>query len=178
MRLEKPGLKYQNSFLLALKEHWEEGKYRQYYNQFRGKTIEEILEIFQKQDDERDQETWWLVSKEEYLGRIVIKKNDNRAGDIAADIPPSKRGKGLGKEILRLGLERMRALGYREVRLECRVSNLASKRVIEFNGGKLRGEKIITGRESRLVYIVKLKDGNKDKRTEVELERHFKSGRI
>lgn len=49
---------------------------------------------------------------------------------------PSSRGKGYGKEMLRLGLEEARKMGIQKVMLSCNEDNLASIGVIEANGGR------------------------------------------
>lgn len=54
---------------------------------------------------------------------------------IGYSVRPSERGKGYGKEQLRLGLQEARALGLTKVRLVCRDMNAASRRVILKNGG-------------------------------------------
>lgn len=63
---------------------------------------------------------------------------------IGYSIRPSERGKGYGKEQLRLGLREAKALGLERVRIICRDTNTASKGVILANGGvyvdTIRGE--------------------------------------
>jgi predicted acetyltransferase len=68
-----------------------------------------------------------------YLTPAVIE----RAGHIGYDIAPAFRGRGLGHEILRLGLIEATKLGIGDVLLLCDEDNIASQRIIEQHGGIL-----------------------------------------
>ncbi|MEO5912664.1 MAG: GNAT family N-acetyltransferase [Luteolibacter sp.] len=68
-----------------------------------------------------------------YLTPAVIE----RAGHIGYDIAPAFRGRGLGHEILRLGLVEATKLGIGDVLLLCSAKNMASRRIIERHGGTL-----------------------------------------
>jgi predicted acetyltransferase len=57
------------------------------------------------------------------------------ASYIYYEIGPDYRGKGYGKEILKLGLEEARKIGLKECIVTCDSNNLASKKIIESNGG-------------------------------------------
>ena len=57
---------------------------------------------------------------------------------IGYSVRPSQRGKGYGREQLRLGLREAEALGLRRVRVLCVADNTASRRVILANGGVYR----------------------------------------
>lgn len=78
-------------------------------------------------------------------------------GHIGFDVPPSKRGNGYGTILLSLTLEKAKEKGINKVLLTCDKDNIASKRVIEKNGGIL--ENIITsertGKEVLRFWIVK-----------------------
>jgi predicted acetyltransferase len=68
-----------------------------------------------------------------YLTPAVIE----RAGHIGYDIAPAFRRRGLGHEILRLGLLEATKLGIADVLLICSADNAASQRIIERHGGTL-----------------------------------------
>lgn len=87
----------------------------------------------------------WLVEAQAYLGRVSIRHSLSRrlrefGGHIGYEIRPSARRQGHGKRILKLALERAWALGLDAVLVTCDVDNLASRGVIEANGGVLEGE--------------------------------------
>ena len=77
---------------------------------------------------------------ERLVGMINIRHrlNDfllNYGGHIGYSIRPDERGKGYGKEQLRLGLAACRARGLHRVLLTCDQNNLRSRRTIESAGG-------------------------------------------
>lgn len=85
---------------------------------------------------------YWLVDGNEYLGKIDIRHqytdyHKQIAGIIGYDIRPSQRGHGYGKLLLKLGLERARQMDFDELIITCDVDNLASRKVMEANGGQL-----------------------------------------
>ncbi|BDP42819.1 GNAT family N-acetyltransferase [Deinococcus aetherius] len=87
----------------------------------------------------------WLVEGETYLGRVSIRHSLNErlrefGGHIGYEVRPSARRQGHATLMLRLALDRARELGLTRVLVSCDVDNLASRRVIEANGGKLEGE--------------------------------------
>ena len=61
-------------------------------------------------------------------------------GHIGYAVRPSERGKGYGSLILRLTLEKARALGLERVFLTCDTDNIASSKIIEKHGGKLENQ--------------------------------------
>jgi predicted acetyltransferase len=58
-------------------------------------------------------------------------------GHIGYDVRPSERRKGYGSMILRLVLEKARAIGLERVFLTCDTENATSARIIEKHGGRL-----------------------------------------
>lgn len=58
------------------------------------------------------------------------------ASHIGYSVRPSERGRGYGRELLRLALEKARELGLEKLRLVCVDTNTASIRVITANGGR------------------------------------------
>ncbi|SHN43426.1 GNAT family N-acetyltransferase [Cryptosporangium aurantiacum] len=84
--------------------------------------------------------TLWWVEDEEYLGRIAIRHRltptlREVGGHIGYDVRPSARRRGHATAMLRAALPVARALGIESALLTCDVDNVASRKVIEGNGG-------------------------------------------
>lgn len=96
------------------------------------------------------QTTLWWVSGNEYLGRISIRHRLTASlreigGHIGYDIRPSARQRGHATAMLAAALPVARSLGIDQAMLTCDQDNLASRKVIEANGGVLedvRNEKM------------------------------------
>ena len=96
------------------------------------------------------QTTLWWVSGNEYLGRISIRHRLTASlreigGHIGYDIRPSARQRGHATAMLAAALPVARALGIDRALLTCDEDNLASRKVIEANGGVLEdksGDKV------------------------------------
>jgi len=94
---------------------------------------------------------FWLVNPEKIIvGAIRVRHNiDNEflsleAGHIGYDIAPSHRGQGNGKLMLKLALTKATELGVFRALLTADEDNVASRKVIEANGGEF--EKIVMGK--------------------------------
>lgn len=90
----------------------------------------------------------WLVDGDTYLGRVKIRHTLNDrlrefGGHIGYEVRPSAQRRGYGTQLLALGLERLRELGITRALITCDVDNLASRGVIEANGGELEGEFVL-----------------------------------
>ena len=87
---------------------------------------------------------WW-VHGHEYLGRLDIRHHLSegllrRGGNIGYDVRPSARRRGHATAMLAAALPLAAALGIREARIDCDVDNVASRKVIERNGGVFERE--------------------------------------
>jgi predicted acetyltransferase len=92
--------------------------------------------------------TYWLFRDDFPIGMSKLRirlTNDLliEGGNIGYGIRPSERKKGYGSKILELTLDRARRKGLDTVLLTCDELNIASKKTIERNGGKL--EKLENG---------------------------------
>lgn len=107
--------------------------------------------------------SYWLIdSRCEVLGVIRIRHRvDNdylkTIGHIGYEIKMTRRKKGNGSQILKMGLLEARKLGITNILITCDEKNIGSVRIIEKNKGKLKSSFIDedTG-EKVLQYIVEL----------------------
>lgn len=84
--------------------------------------------------------TLWWVDGGEFLGRISIRHHLTEAlrqlgGHIGYDVRPTARGSGHATAMLRAALPVAAHLGIDPALVTCDVDNVASRRVIEANGG-------------------------------------------
>jgi predicted acetyltransferase len=87
----------------------------------------------------------WLVTENEYLGHVSIRPALNPwlekiAGHIGYRIRPRHRRQGYGRLILRLALPEAHRLGINPALVTCDARNIASRKIIEGNGGLLRDQ--------------------------------------
>lgn len=93
---------------------------------------------------------WFVDGNRNILGAIRIRHNINNeflaleAGHIGYDVAPSHRGIGHGKSMLKLALPKAKMLGISEVLITADEDNIASRKVIESNGGRF--EKVVVGK--------------------------------
>jgi predicted acetyltransferase len=84
----------------------------------------------------------WYVDGDEYLGRISVRHGLTDwllavGGHIGYDVRPTARRRGHATRMLALALPVAQSLGVDPALVTCDVDNIASRRVIEGNGGKL-----------------------------------------
>ena len=93
---------------------------------------------------------WLIDDNQSILGVVRIRHNINNdfltleAGHIGYDIAPSFRRNGYGTEMLKLALIKAKELGLNQVLLTADEDNIASRKIIESNSGKL--ENIVMGK--------------------------------
>ncbi|MDA1360086.1 GNAT family N-acetyltransferase [Glycomyces luteolus] len=98
--------------------------------------------------------TYWWTDDDMYLGRINLRHRLNASlsetgGHIGYDIRPTARRQGHATAMLAAVLPHAAAIGIDKALLTCGVQNIASRKVIEANGGVLEDE-----RGGRLRYRV------------------------
>lgn len=82
------------------------------------------------------------IDNNEIVGAIGIRWKQvavlmNYGGLIGYSIRPTKRGKGYASEMLKLALDKLKRRNIENVLITCKDFNIASKKVIEKNGGIL-----------------------------------------
>ncbi len=90
--------------------------------------------------------TLWWIDGSEYLGRISVRHRLTPAlhevgGHIGYDVRPSARRRGHATQMLRLALPWAQRLGIDPALLSCDSTNVASRLVIERNGGVFDDER-------------------------------------
>ncbi len=90
--------------------------------------------------------TWWWVDDDDFLGRFVLRHRltarlRRNGGHIGYDVRPSARRNGHATAMLASVLPLARRRGLDRVLLTCASNNVASRRVIETNGGQWSFEK-------------------------------------
>jgi predicted acetyltransferase len=88
---------------------------------------------------------WW-VDNDRYIGRMSIRHDLNdwlreAGGHIGYDVRRSRRRQGHATAMLAAALRIAHDLGIEQALLTCDVDNVASRRVIERNGGVLEDER-------------------------------------
>ncbi len=93
------------------------------------------------------QTVYWLVSGNKFIGRVSIRHTLNHhllmlGGHIGYAIRPTERKKGYGSLALRLALQKAEELGIEKALVACTKDNIASRKIIEKNGGIKEDERI------------------------------------
>jgi predicted acetyltransferase len=154
-----PDVKLKDSFLAAMAEFADEGRTGD--GSGIGRDLEQWSDRWETDDGfaayvaekvaERESviyEDWvlctnlWWVDGQEYIGRMSIRHELNDwlrevGGHIGYDVRRSRRGEGHATAMLREALAVAHDLGIEQALLTCDDDNLASRKVIERNGGVL-----------------------------------------
>ncbi|NUW33122.1 GNAT family N-acetyltransferase [Nonomuraea sp. SMC257] len=86
--------------------------------------------------------TLWWADGDRFLGRMAVRHRltpalEQLGGHIGYDVRPSARRRGHATAMLAAALPVARSLGLSQVLVMCDLTNTASRRVIEANGGRL-----------------------------------------
>ena len=145
--LVEPSVEYKESFIKFLHENEDVGdisseKVDQIINDF-NKYVDNLLK--RKNNDKKMLQTvYWLVEDKEFIGQIAIKHGSlneevkKYIGHFSYIVRPSKRCQGYGKIMLKKGLKKAKKMGFKKVMIACNIDNIGSKKIIEYNGGKLK----------------------------------------
>ena len=100
------------------------------------------------------------VVRDQIVGRVSIRHELNDflreyGGHVGYGVIPSERGKGYATEILRQALDICAEMKLRKIMISCDVDNLASKKVIEKNGGVFERETELDSVDTqKLIYSI------------------------
>jgi predicted acetyltransferase len=149
MELIVPTKKYKDSFLEAFVEFSkaDEVGFWKLEGMEMPPTIEEYIDLINSFSKGENlfpgwvpATTYWLIDNDEFIGHINIRHTLNDGlkkigGHIGYAIRPPKRQQGYGKEILKKGLPKAKAIGIKQALVTCDDNNIGSKKIIETNGG-------------------------------------------
>jgi len=144
-----PNILYKDTYLQSLKEFHNEGRDLNIgYNEISNDFSSFIKRINDDEIGINLAPGWvpatvlWLVDSDSLVGWLSIRHYLTQqlrmyGGHIGYEIKPSMRNKGYGKKILALGLLETEKIGLKNVLITCDIDNIGSKKIIEYNGGKL-----------------------------------------
>jgi predicted acetyltransferase len=151
--LVKPHSRYRDSFLATLKEtqiddpNWVKMLLRQVDPADVKKDFAAYCQLLNSYADGQNlppgyvaDTILWLTEGDQFIGQASIRHRlteylRSYGGHIGYFIRPSMRRRGYGNLILALAIEEAKKLGINPILVTCDASNLASKKVIENNGG-------------------------------------------
>jgi predicted acetyltransferase len=155
VRLVRPDVRYHESFLDALAESIAEGRNPGIHRPAPTENFPDFIDRLRGMEEPCrveagfvPQSVFWLVDDDTYVGCLSLRhaltdELRRMGGHIGYDIRPTFRRRGYGTRTLALGLDEARRIGLERVLLTCDKDNLASRRVIERNGGVLEDEVIV-----------------------------------
>jgi predicted acetyltransferase len=168
-RLVRPDIAFRDSYLDAVSEFNAEGRNLGVHTPKPDETFDDFILRIRAMDQAATipdgfvpQTNFWLVDGDTYIGRLSLRHylNDSLrliGGHIGYAVRPSMRCRGYGTQALALGLDEARRLGLTRVLLTCDQKNIASRRIIERNGGVLEDEITIDDPEGiRCLYWMTL----------------------
>jgi predicted acetyltransferase len=157
MFLVEPTNQYKDSFLDGLREFQQEGLLLHDNLSTLTRDFSSFLDqVRNEQDPTRIAPDWvpttrfWLIDNDLFIGNLSIRHHLNAfllkvAGHIGYQVRPSMRNRGYGKAILHLGVQKAHDFGIAPVLVTCDETNIASKKVIEYNGGQFENAVTIDG---------------------------------
>lgn len=159
MELVLPSVEYQDSFIKAVKEAKADTEFRRHNGWYHELSISDLESNFGSYVEKKKsqavgknlpegyvpQTVYWLVDTGEFIGSVRVRHALNEhlkliGGHIGYNIRPSKRRAGYGSKILELALPKARELGIKAALLTCDATNVASRKIIEKNGGVLENQ--------------------------------------
>ncbi|MBI3332436.1 GNAT family N-acetyltransferase [Candidatus Peregrinibacteria bacterium] len=149
MQLMTPSVEYIESYRKALEEFEREGTEGFWTSLEPPDNPEAFVQyILDLREGKGLREGWvpasiyWLVDGGKFIGHVSIRHRLNKrlrefGGHIGYAIRPSKQQKGYGSSILEMAIPKARELGIGRVLVTCDPDNIASRKIIEKNGGSL-----------------------------------------
>jgi predicted acetyltransferase len=153
---------YRDSFLTGLRELQADGQLLYYDIASISADFGAFVQSLQNNKNHKkiaanrvpDTDYWLYKDNSILLGHLSLRYELNAyllqmGGHIGYQICPTHRRRGYGKTILQLGLVKARAIGLQRVLVTCDETNIASKKIIEANGGQLENAVLLAGSSIR-----------------------------
>lgn len=149
-RLVTPSIELKDSYISAIEEFQKEGRYTELVLEDLKSDFEDYIQKLKDnavhpEGTKVPESTFWLTEGGRYIGRVSVRHRLNdklleEGGHIGYDIRPSERQKGYGKKILALVLPEAKKFGIEKALLTCDSANIASRKIIESQGGVFENE--------------------------------------
>lgn len=155
INLIRPSTDFKESFLEALQESHKEGAFLFWNYDLINNDFHKFIKILLEKEilcpiSKVPETIFWATYKNKYVGRISIRHQltpalEEKGGHIGYDIRPTYRQRGIGTQLLKLGLQEAQKLRLKIVLLTTDETNLGSHKIIESNGGILEKKEIPKG---------------------------------
>ncbi len=153
-KLEKPSIEHKQSYLKALKEFHEEGRYTFLEIEDVSENFAEFIEKVNngKRHLHKPYSDWiepvpetvlWLIKDHEFIGTLNIRHRLNWhlekwGGHIGFIVRPSMRGKGYGKKLLQKAIPYIAHMGIERALLTIDPDDKGANKIVQFVGGKMQ----------------------------------------
>ena len=153
-KLEKPSIEHKQSYLKALKEFHEEGRYTFLEIEDVSENFEDFIEKVNngKRHLHKPYSDWiepvpetvlWLIKDHEFIGTLNIRHRLNWhlekwGGHIGFIVRPSMRGKGYGKKLLQKAIPYIAHMGIERALLTIDPDDKGANKIVQFVGGKMQ----------------------------------------
>ena len=154
--LDRPCERYRDSFLAGAAEFVGEGRLDSTYAALLGYDLRrlerrfssfvwDLLQLGEKRSASSSgyqDRVFWLIAGEEYVGQLSVRPELGTpylmtyGGHVGYSIRPGLRRRGYGQIILSLALRECIDMGLARLLVTCDSDNIASRKIIERNGGR------------------------------------------
>ena len=155
-KLVKPDVRYKDSYLNAIQEWHEEGRYKFLSVDTLSHSFDQFVEDLNtgKRHLHKPYPDWvepvsetvlWLIREDKFIGTINIRHRLNWhlekwGGHVNFIIRPTMRNKGFGKKILRKGIPFICHIGIEKALITVAPDNDAAIKIVEFCGAVFQDE--------------------------------------